>query len=262
MMRFFPLVAVVGGIALTGVTYDAPGPTAWNAVLQECEDQELQRAAMNALLQMDAYQAMPIVLKVLERRDPCSVELRRKAVFVVSQHETDETASILLNVVRDDPDADVRAKAVFWLSQVPGEETVIALDSLLLHSTDRAVQEKALFALSQHESDRAGQALQSYVQQPEQPEALRARGIFWLSQHGASQNVDFLRQLYDQLESRRLKERVIFALSQREEPEAVDHLIAIARTETDRHLQKKALFWLGQSDDPRVADFLLEIIGQ
>ena len=260
-MRFFPIVAVVGGITLTGVTYDAPIAPTWNGVLQECEDQELQRAAMNALLQMDAEQALPILMKVLERRDPCSAELRERAVFVISQHETDETASILLDVVRDDPDADVRAKAVFWLSQVPGEATVTALDSLLLHSTDREVQEKALFALSQHDSERAGRALQAYAQSAEQPDALRAKAIFWLSQHDAG-NVGFLQQLYGQLETRRLKERVIFGLSQRDEPEAVEYLMTIARTETDPDLQKKALFWLGQTNDPRVADFLLEIIGQ
>jgi HEAT repeat protein len=261
-MRFFPIVAVIGGIALTAVAYDAPVAPTWSGVQQQCEDQELQRAAMNALLQMDAEQAMPILQKVLERRDPCSRELREKAVFVISQQETAETASILLDVVRNDPDADVRAKAVFWLSQVPGEATVVALDSLLLHSTDREVQEKALFALSQHDSERAGQALQAYAQSAEKPDALREKAIFWLSQHDDAGNVGFLQQLYGQLETRRLKERVIFGLSQRDEPEAVDYLMTIARTETDPDLQKKALFWLGQTNDPRVADFLLEIIGQ
>src|SRR6266550_9180260 len=59
------------------------------------EDNDDRIAALNALLQMDADRAMPILQKVLARRDPCSVALRRKAVFLVSQKRTDETANIL-----------------------------------------------------------------------------------------------------------------------------------------------------------------------
>ena len=69
---------------------------------------------------MDSERAMPILKKVLERRDTCSAGLRRKAVFLVSQKRTDETANILMNVARTDPDGEVREQAVFWLSQVPG----------------------------------------------------------------------------------------------------------------------------------------------
>ena len=47
----------------------------------EDDDDDERIAALNALIQMDADRAMPILTKVLERRDPCSVGLRRKAVF-------------------------------------------------------------------------------------------------------------------------------------------------------------------------------------
>ena len=77
-------------------------------------------AALNALLQMDADRALPILKQVLARRDACSAGLRRKAVFLVSQKETPETANILMSVARTDPDQDVREQAVFWLSQVRG----------------------------------------------------------------------------------------------------------------------------------------------
>jgi hypothetical protein len=40
---------------------------------------------LNALLQMDAESAVPIIKQVLQKRDECSVELREKAVFLLSQ---------------------------------------------------------------------------------------------------------------------------------------------------------------------------------
>ena len=49
------------------------------------DDDDERVVALNALLQMDSDRAMPILKKVLERRDTCSYVLRRKAVFLVSQ---------------------------------------------------------------------------------------------------------------------------------------------------------------------------------
>src|SRR5438105_10353954 len=84
------------------------------------EDDDVRIAALNALMQMDAERAMPILKQVLARRGPCTSTLREKAVFIVSQKRTPETASILMSVARSDPDQEVREEAVQWLSQVPG----------------------------------------------------------------------------------------------------------------------------------------------
>ena len=102
------------------------------------EEDDVRVMALNALLNMDSDRALPILEQVLQRRDACSVELRRKAVWLISQQDSYETAAILLDVVRGDPDSEVREQAVFWLSQVDNEEAVAALDSLLMESDDRA----------------------------------------------------------------------------------------------------------------------------
>src|SRR5881409_237236 len=69
----------------------------------EDDDDDLRVAALNGLLQMDATSALPILKKVLAKRDACSAGLRRKAVFIVSQKRGDETEDILLDVARNDP---------------------------------------------------------------------------------------------------------------------------------------------------------------
>src|SRR5512143_2996496 len=132
-----------------------------NSTGSDCaEDEDDTRiAALNALLQIDADRAIPILKKVLARREKCSEVLRRKAVFLVSQKRTDETESILLDAARQDPDAEVREQAVFWLSQVGTERSVNALDSILQFSKDPELQKKAVFALSQTRVGRAQQVI-------------------------------------------------------------------------------------------------------
>ena len=118
-------------------------------------------AALNALLQMDADRAMPILKQVLARRDACSVALRRKAVFLVSQKRTAETANILMSVARSDPDQETREQAVFWLSQVPGSTGF--LEEILKGNGDENIKDKALFSLSQQNEPRAQQILRDFA---------------------------------------------------------------------------------------------------
>ncbi|NIN11484.1 MAG: tetratricopeptide repeat protein [Gemmatimonadales bacterium] len=224
--------------------------------VQEEED-DIRVAALNALLQMDAESAVPILREVLERRDPGSVTLRRKAVFLLSQKRTSETAQILLDAVRNDPDEEVRAQAVFWLSQVPGEQAVAALDSVLLHSTDRTVQEKAIFALAQHRSERAARALRQYVERDDVPEDLQENAIFWLGQSRSGENQAFLRRLYQRLRGDELRERVIFALAQHRSEENRRWLMDLAlNPDESMEMRKKALFWAGQSGRVPIADLV------
>ncbi len=104
---------------------------------------------------MDTDRAMPILKKVLERRDPCSYVLRRKAVFLVSQKGGEEAADILMQTAKNDPDQETREQAVFWLGQVRSERAVPLLEDLLKNSKDRETKDKALFALSQQSSPKA-----------------------------------------------------------------------------------------------------------
>ena len=148
----------------------------------EDDEDDMRIAALNGLLQMDATNALPILKKVLAKRDACSAGLRRKAVFIVSQKSGGETENILLDVARNDPDSDVRQQAVFWLSQVGSDRAVTALDSILRSTTDPELREKALFSLSQINNARAGQILRDYAANERAPGEAREKAIFWLGQ--------------------------------------------------------------------------------
>jgi len=205
--------------------------------------------AIQALMNMDADRAMPILQKVLARRDACSAALRRKAVFIVSQKRTDQTANILMNVARSDPDQETREQAVFWLSQVPGSTGL--LEEILKGNGDESIKEKALFSLSQQNEPRAQQALRDFAMRESENSDLREKAIFWLGQNRSKDNTDFLRSLYSRLTNSDLKEKILFSLSQQKGAGNEQWLMNIAvNPKEDIELRKKALFWAGQSGVP------------
>jgi TolA-binding protein len=214
----------------------------------ENDENDERIAALNALLQMDADRAMPILKQVLQRRDACSNGLRRKAVFLVSQKNTSDAADILLSTARNDPDNEVRQQAVFWLSQVRDERAVDMLEDILKTSKDEELQKKALFALSQHRSGRGSTILRDLAGRDGAPGELREQAIFWLGQRNSQENNDFLRALYGRLNTEELKDKVLFSLSQRRNMGNEKWLMQIAANgKEDIELRKKALFWAGQS---------------
>jgi HEAT repeat protein len=212
------------------------------------EEDDMRVEALNAVLQMDADRAMPLLKRVLERRDDCSATLRRKAIFLVSQKHTSETESILLGAARNDPDQDVREQAVFWLSQVGTDRSVSALDSILRTASDRKLQEKAIFALSQVNNPRASAAIREFAERNDVSQEVREHAIFWIGQQNRPENGRYLQTLYGRVNSQQLKEKIIFSLSQMGGEENNRWIMGIALNESESvEARKQALFWAGQT---------------
>jgi len=226
------------------------------------EDDDERLIAINALLQMQPEQALPILRQVLQRRDEGSVCLRRQAVFLVSQKESPETSAILLSAARNDPDPEVRENAVFWLSQVDAAEAVAALDSILQHGADGALQEKAVFALSQQDSPEASRALRTHLERPGVSDDIKENIIFWLGQERSGENAQYLKDFYAKTTSESLKEKVLFSVSQMGLEENARWLIGIAQNAREPiDIRKNALFWAGQMEEVSFAS-LAAMYGQ
>jgi TolA-binding protein len=241
------------------------------------EDDDDERVmALNALLQMDSDRAMPILKKVLDRRDTCSYVLRRKAVWLVSQKGGEDAADLLLQTAKNDPDGETREQAVFWLGQTGGDRAVTLLEDLLKNSNDREIKNKAIFALSQHGSSRAAKILRDFVEREGENEELREQAIFWLGQRNSSENADYLKGLYNRVKSDALKEKIIFSLSQQRGNG--DWIMQIALDSKESiDTRKQALFWAGQNGggstesfaalydkmtDPEIKDQLIFVLSQ
>ncbi len=267
----FPLTAVAGGAALAINHWSGDSGSEFSIMAAEhgheheqhaeCNDVETRVAALNALLQMETEQAMPILMDVLERRDVCSVELRRRAVFLVSQHETRETVDILLRAVREDPDHEVKEQAVFWLGQTSGDDAVTALESILQGAEDIELQKKVVFSLSQHGSSRAGRILRDIALDSRANSEVREQAIFWLGQEGSDEDVSALMELYDEIDNDELKERIIFSVSQSESDRSEDWLVDIARDNGEpMELRENAVFWLGQRHSQTAVTALASVL--
>ena len=214
-----------------------------------CKDEEDDDRieALNALMQMNADQAMPILKKVLERRDQCSELLRRKAVFLIAQKRTEESADLLLKAAKTDPDDETRSQAIFWLSQVSGDKAEEFLLGLIRDSKDEEVQERALFSLSQRKSERAQQAMRDFVTRADASPQLRTRAVFWLGQRRTEENAKFLRDAFAKATDNELRERIIVALAQMKGMGNDAFILdQAANPKLSIDLRKQALFWAAQ----------------
>jgi TolA-binding protein len=220
------------------------------------DDRDDERvAALNALLQMNAEQAMPILKQVLARRDACSANLREKALFLVSQKRTPETENILLDAVRNDPDSEVRKRAVFWLGQVNTDRAASALESMLSSSgTSEELREQAVFSLMQLGGDRGSKAVRAVAVDESAPMSLREKAVFWLGQKRSQENVTFLRDLFTKLSASRsqandeVAQKILFSLSQMRDMGNDRWLMEIAADpKYSVGVRKQAIFSAGQA---------------
>jgi hypothetical protein len=213
------------------------------------DDDDVKAIALNALMQMDAERAMPLLKKVMASREKCAEVLRKKAVILIAQKNTAESADMLVDAARNDPDTDVRKEAVFWLSRVNGEKAADFLRDVALKPGDVDVRKQAVFSLSQSNTAAGRETLRQIASGSDVDAEIRGEAIFWLGQRGTAEDMDFLRALYPKLSSRDLKDKVLYAASRRKGsgPWLLD--IATDPKETI-DLRKQALFWAGQGGAP------------
>lgn len=225
------------------------GQVASSDIPQHCREQvEGQLAALNALIHMSSDRAMPVLERVMERRDECSTALRRRAMFLVAEQDSPESIDVLLTAARTDPDVEVRRQAVFWLSEVDDPRVVEALDAFLTESQDDKVRERAIFALSQHDTPAARRILRRVARDETMPGELRQKAIFWLGTEGGAEDLDFLKRMFGRYADRGVNERILFTVGQAERAEDARWLLDIAADpDVDVELRRTAIFWAAEA---------------
>ena len=201
---------------------------------------EMQIAALDALQQMDSERVMPLLTKVLARRESCSTPLRKNALFILAQKSGSDREKLLLNVAKTDPSPAVRSDAVFHLSQAKSDAAVDALGDLLLHADERSVRQNALFALAQNKSERAKTMVRSFALSNDTPVALRKDAIFHLAQ-----DVGFLMDAYPKVTDQEVRDAILFHVASRAGPETTKWLVSVIVDPNETMEQRKnALFHL------------------
>ncbi len=212
---------------------------------RSCDDMEMQIAALDALQQMDSERVMPLLAKVLARREPCSAPLRKNALFILAQKSGSDRERLLLSVAKTDPNAEVRSDAVFHLSQATSDAAVDALAELLLRSDERGVRQNALFALAQNRSERARNIVKQFALSNDAPLALRNDAVFHLAQ-----DPGFLMEAYSKVSDPELRGNILFHIASRAGPETNKWLVGvIADSKESMEQRKNALFHLASRKD-------------
>ena len=120
----------------------------------DTEDQSVRAEALSALRQTDPDEAMAQAKKILGRKDECSVQLRRSALWMIANKKDASATATLVSVAKNDASVDLRAEAAGFLGSVGTDESYAALEDLL-KSDDERVQRAAVRALTTHQIGRA-----------------------------------------------------------------------------------------------------------
>jgi HEAT repeat protein len=216
------------------------------------EDLMVRVEALNALSQMDAAAALPILKRVLERREECLVELRRRAIFMLARRADGEATSLLILSAKNDPNVTVRSEAISYLPRMPGDAGVAALADILRSSDDERIQRTAVRALMSSESPRVRSSLRGLLERRDASETLQLQVLeAYSKERSTPDDATYLRQLYNRSESERIKMAIISALARIGGRDNQDWLTGLVRnTSESSQLRYAALQRLSRSDLP------------
>jgi len=232
--------------------------TASSAGSAPCDQEDIQvrTEALNALSQMDPASATPILRRVVERKDDCSANLRRSAVFMLGRRADADAASILVGVAKSDPNSNVRVEAINFLPRMPGDAPLAALEEILRSDQDERIQRAAVRALMASDNQKARSSMRSLIDRKEAPLALRIEAVNSLSgDRGTTDDAAYLRSLYARADNDRLKEAIIAAVSRMGGAENDQWVLGIVRNANEPSgLRSAALSRYSRSSTVSIAD--------
>ena len=220
------------------------------------DDLNVRVEALSALNQMDAAAALPILRRVLDRREECLVPLRRRAILILARRADMEATNLLALAARNDPSVEVRSDAIAYLPRMPGEAGLTAIEQVLRSDDDERVQRAAVRALMSSESPRARTSLRALLERRDAPEPLRMQVVEQYSrERSAPDDAAYLRALYNRLENERLKGAIISAVSRIGGRENQEWLASLVRNTSETStLRSVALSRVSRSPDLPIAD--------
>jgi HEAT repeat protein len=121
--------------------------------LEAAEPRRLTDAALAAL----AMHAEPAALERLAAasRSGATGAIRGQALFWLAQRAGDKTGGVITDAIARDPDTEVKRRAVFALSQLPADQGVPLLIQVARTQANPVVRRQAIFWLGQSKDARA-----------------------------------------------------------------------------------------------------------
>ena len=180
----------------------------------DADEMQVKREAMGALSNMDPAQALPIIKTVLNKKDECSIDLRRSAVFILGRRADPEAASLIANTAKNDPSTSVRSEAISWLPKLQGEAGVNMLEEILRTEQDQNIQRSVVRTLTSSDNPRARTSMRALIDRKDAPTNLRIEAVnSFNNERATTEDAAYLRGLYTRADNDQLKMAIINAVA-------------------------------------------------
>jgi HEAT repeat protein len=200
----------------------------------DVDEMQLRAEAMNALSQMEPAQSIQLIRRVVESKDPCSSELRRRAVFVLGRRGDSVAANLLALMAKNDPSTSVRIEAISWLPKLQGELGIQALEQLLREESDERVQRAVVRTLNSSDNQRARSSMRALIDRANAPLSLRLEAINAFNNERVTRDdAAFLRNTYTRVEIDQLKLAIIDVISRMGGSDNDQWLLSLARNQNE-----------------------------
>jgi hypothetical protein len=210
-------------------------------------DENLKLLAVNALMEQDPAQAVPILEKILAGNQ--SEELKKRALFVLAESHSPQAEAVISKVAQGQSGPELQIHAIHVIAAAQGKRANETLANLYKQTSDVRVKKAILQAyLITGDSSKVLEA----ARQETNPD-LAKTAVHTL---GAMSAVPDLQALYRGTNSAETKASIIDALIASGH-EGVTALSEIAQSEQDAELRRKAIRNLGVAGGMSVAPVLV-----
>ena len=211
-------------------------------------DENLKLLALNALMQQDQTQAVPILQKILSGNQ--SDELKSRALFVLAENRSPQAEALIGQIAQGQSGAALQIKAIRMLAVAKGKSANDTLASIYQHSSDEKVKRAILqsYLITGDPSK-----LLEAAKQESNPD-LAKTAMHTLGAMGAATD---LLAMYHATNNTQTKEEIINALIPCGQ-KGIAPLSEIAKSEQDAQLRRRAIRNLGVAGGMSVAPVLVE----
>ncbi len=105
-------------------------------------DENLKLLALNALMQQDQKQAIPILQRILAGNQ--SEELKKRALFVLAQNQSPEAQALIGQIARGQSGPELQIKAIQMVAAAKGQQSGDMLSDIYQHSSSTEVKKAIL----------------------------------------------------------------------------------------------------------------------
>jgi HEAT repeat protein len=197
------------------------------------DDEDLKLMAINALMNSEPEQAIPMLEKVLNGN--ASPRVKERALFVLAQSSWPRARQVLADVARGSARPELQEKAIHYLGVAGGRGNGELLASIYASAVSTDVKEKILHAfMVSGDKARVLEAART-----EKSPELRASAVHQLGVMGARSE---LWQMYRAESAESVKKEILKAMFIAGD---VDHVLELARSESSATLRRDAIHNLG-----------------